>query len=162
MFRQLSPFFARLDSVYREGPFFAGLKARLLAGMTLLVLAFVPLNIAKTIWIDPPLLLTRIGVNLAVWIAALLCLRALLQGKLERAGNGLALGMVLALHLTVVIAGAALLPLQPIGVGIQILAFDFVFIVFAVIFASRRVAAVAFALMVAGHVGFYFLVLKGA
>jgi two-component system, sensor histidine kinase len=162
MFRWFSSFFGRLDSVYRDGPVFMGLKARLLAAMTLVVLVFIPFNIAKTFLINPPLLVVRVGVNLAVGIAALICLRALFAGQLERAGSRLVLGMVLALHLTVVVAGATVLPRQPVGVAIQILAFDFVFIVFAVIFASRRMATLAFGIMVAGHIGFYFLVLKRA
>jgi two-component system, sensor histidine kinase len=162
MSRQFPPFPARLDAVYQDRPYFIGLKARLLADMTLLVLAFVPCNMAKTLWVQPPLVLPRIGLNLIVGIAGLLCWRALLRGKLEAAGNGLVLAMVLAVHATVLVGAAMLQPLQPLSVGIQVLAFDFVFIVFAVLFASRRVATGVFALMVAGHAGFYFFVLEKA
>src|SRR5688572_2178609 len=142
MLRQLSSYLARLDSVYQHGAFFVGLKARLLAGMTLVVLAFVPLNIVKTLWVDPPLVLLRIVVNLAIGIAAAFCLRELFKGRLARAGSGLVLTMILAVHLTVLIAGTIVQPRQPIGMGIQLLAFDFVFLLFAFIFTSRLFAGV--------------------
>ena len=43
--RHFTTLLARLDSAYRERSVFVGLKARLLAGVTLLILAFIPFNI---------------------------------------------------------------------------------------------------------------------
>lgn len=151
----LAPYLARLDSAYRSRPLFVGLKARLLAAFCLLVLVFVPVNIAKTLLIHPPAFGPRILVNVVVGIAAWFCLRSVYQGHLERAGNRLALAMVLAVHVTVLVAGSMATQLsQPLSVGIQLFAFDLVFIIFALVFASRRIAIVAFLLMVAGHLGY--------
>ncbi|HEX2852583.1 MAG TPA: hypothetical protein VHO24_05040, partial [Opitutaceae bacterium] len=88
MLRLVAPLLSRLDSAYRDQPFFVGLKARLLGAITLLVLIFVPFNIAKTLWVMPPALLPRIGVNLIIGFSALIFLRSLFRGNLERAGNG--------------------------------------------------------------------------
>ncbi|MCX6953409.1 MAG: hypothetical protein NTV51_14755, partial [Verrucomicrobia bacterium] len=41
----------QLDSIYRDQPYFVGVKARLLAGFTLLLLVFHPLNVAKLLWV---------------------------------------------------------------------------------------------------------------
>src|SRR5580698_9245952 len=122
------PYADRLNSVYRDRSFFAGLKARLLAAIALLVLVFIPLNIAKTLWLQPPMLLPRIAVNLVIGIAGAVCLRLVLRGKLERAGNGLALTMVLVVHGTLLLVLALTRPEQPLTVGIQAFAFDLVFL----------------------------------
>ncbi|HEX2852301.1 MAG TPA: ATP-binding protein, partial [Opitutaceae bacterium] len=75
---------------------------------------------------------------------------------------GLALAMVLAVHLSVSVAGIMTRPLEPLAFGIQVFAFDFVIIVFSVLFASRRVATVTFLLIAAGHVFYHFFVLQKA
>ena len=49
-----APFIARLDSAYRDRPDFVGLKARLLAGITVLFLAFIPVNIGQVLWYPVP------------------------------------------------------------------------------------------------------------
>jgi two-component system, sensor histidine kinase len=162
MFPPLTSHFARLDSAYRERSYFIGLKARLLAIITVLLLAFVVLNIAKVVWFQPPMALARIAVNLVLAIAGMACLRFVLNGKLERAGNGLALAMVLTVHGAALIIGTTTAPLQPISTGLQIFAYDLVFLLFAIVFAARPVAVITFALIVAGHVGFYLLFLKSA
>ncbi len=150
----------RLDAVYRDRSYFTGLKARLLVAITLILLAFIPFNIAKNLWLQPPVIVPRIAVNIVVALAATLCLRSVLKGNLDRAANGLALAMVLALHLTVLVVGATTQPLQPLSVGIQIFAFDLVFLLFAIVFASRRVSAVVFAILITGHVSFHLLILQ--
>src|SRR4051812_21600054 len=53
----------RLDTGYRDRPYFVGQKARLLAAFNALLLVFVPLNIAKLLWVAPPAIADRILFN---------------------------------------------------------------------------------------------------
>src|SRR5476651_2200813 len=98
MRRLLAPLLERLNTAYRDRPYFVGLKARLLVAIALLLLVFVPFNIAKNLWIQPPVLVPRLALNLVVWIVSAACLGMVLRGRVERAGNGLALAIVLSLH----------------------------------------------------------------
>jgi signal transduction histidine kinase len=157
-----SPYLARLDSAYRDRSFLVGQKARLLAAISLLVSAFVLFNIAKNAWIQPPQVVSRIAVNLIVGIASVVCLRSVLRGRLEAAGNGMALAMVLTVHGAVLLVGFTTKPMEPMGVAIQLIGFDLVFLLFAILFASRGVATAVFAVVVAGHVGFSLFVLREA
>ena len=158
--RQLfAPFLDRLDSSYRGSSLFIVQKARLLAAIALLLASFVPFNIAKTIWTQPPVLVPRLVVNVVVALACVFCVWGLLKGRLAWAGNGLALALALALHGTVFGVGLLVMPVEPLSVGIQIFAFDVVILLLAIVFASRAVAAGVFALILAGHIGFYFLIM---
>ena len=161
MRRLIDTYLERLNSAYRGRAFFAGLKARLLALLTVLVLAFVPLNIAKTLWYHPPETVPRVALNLFAGAAGVICLRFLFRGKLEQAGNGFALTLVLGVHATVLFFAATTRALQPLGVGIQLFAFDLVFILFAVVFASRLVATAVFALIAVDHVCYHHFMLQG-
>jgi signal transduction histidine kinase/CheY-like chemotaxis protein len=154
-----APYLARLESAYRHQSAFIGLKAGLLAAITLLFLAVVPLNIAKNLWVQPPLAGTRICINLLVGLSAVISLRTLLKGNLAAAGNGLALGMVLIVNASVLVIGGLIVPVYPLSVGIQILAFDLVFLLFAIVFASRGVATAVFAIMAAAQFAFNRLLL---
>jgi signal transduction histidine kinase/ActR/RegA family two-component response regulator len=160
MVRYLAPTLGRLDSAYRDQPFFIGLKARLLAGITLLVLVIIPLNIAKVFWLQPPTMAPRLVINLVIEVAAAWCLRSVFRGNLARAANGLALAVAITLHGTVHFVGASVMPLQPLSVGIQVFALDVALLLFAIIFASRRVAGTVFFLTVAGQIAFHFLILS--
>jgi signal transduction histidine kinase/CheY-like chemotaxis protein len=160
--RLIKSYLGQIGAAYRDRPFFVRLKAQLLAAITLLILAFIPFNIAKTVWLQPPEILPRVAINLFVGIAGAVCLRLLMKGRLEYAGNGLAVAMVLFVHLTVFSVGATTKAQEPLAVGIQLFAFDLVFLVFSVVFASRRVATGLFALLAAGHVGYYLLMLRAA
>jgi len=162
MLRLVDPYLDQLNSAYRDRPFFVGLKARLLAAITVLILVFVPFNIAKTVWFQSPETLPRIALNLFAAVAGVICLSYLMKGKLEHAGNGFAVAMVLVVQLTVLFVGATTKALEPLGVGIQLFAFDLVFIVFAIVFASRRVATALFALILVGHVCYNVFMLRGA
>jgi len=160
MYRYFAHTLGRLDSAYRDQPFFIGLKARLLAGIALLVLVVVPLNIAKVLWLHPPLLAPRLMINAFIVAAAAWCLRSVFRGKLARAANGLALAVAFALHGTVHFVGASVVPLYPLSVGIQVFALDIALLLFAIIFTSRRVAGTVFFLTFAGQIAFHFLVLN--
>jgi len=154
--------FDRLNDAYRNRSVFEGLKARLLAAVALLVIAFVAFNIVKIIWIQAPAMGPRIVANLIFGIIGVICLRTLFVGKLERAGNELALAIVLTEHGAILLVGATTKALQPLSVGIQMFAFDLVILVIAILFASRWVATVVFAIMVAGHVAYYLFMLRNA
>ena len=159
MLRHLTALLDRLNSTYRDRSLFDRLKARLLATIALVVLVYMPLNIAKNAWLQPTVPVARTVLNLIVWTAGLACLRAVMKGRLERAGNGLALAMAIAVHGMVLLVGATATPVQPLSIGIQTFAFDLVILLVAIVFASRLVATVVLAIMVAGQVGFYFFLL---
>jgi signal transduction histidine kinase/AmiR/NasT family two-component response regulator len=162
MSRFFTAYLSKLDSAYRGHPLFVGLKAKLLAGIALLMFLFVPLNIAKTCFYHPPELPARLAANLIVALAALFCLRAVARGRLEHAGNHFTLAMVLTIHGLVMLVGTHVTPVQPLSVGIQVFAFDLVFLLFAVVFASQRIATAALAIMVVGHLSFYQFILQRA
>jgi two-component system, sensor histidine kinase len=159
MLRLFAPFIKQLDLAFRDRPVFTGQKARLLTAITFLILLFVPLNIAKTLWVQPPALIPRIIVNLMIGAAALICLRMLAKGQLERAGNSFALVMVLVVNMAVHWFSFTTRPVEPLSVAFQVFAFDVVFLMFAIVFASTRIATISFLTMVAGHISFYCLVL---
>ena len=141
----------RLDAIYREQPYFTGMKARLLGAFIFQLFIFVPLNVAKLLWLHPPDVPIRLGLNALMFISGLLSLRLLFQGKLEIAGSALVVGLIFPPHILVLAAHEIS---QPLSVGIQLFAYDLVFILLATVFASRRVAFVVLAVIVASHIGF--------
>jgi len=157
MLRPFANYCARLDAIYCDGPFFAGVRARLLAGFVLLLFVFVPLNITALLWSRPPFFPARIVVNLIIALAGLLALRLLFKGKLAFAGNALALALLVPAH------AVAMLPVsvEPLSLGIKIFACDIVFLLAALVFASRPVAFVLLGIVVATHVAYYNLALRG-
>jgi signal transduction histidine kinase len=162
MNRFFAPYLNRLNSAYRDRSYFVGLKARLLASISVLALGFVVFNIVKTVWLQLPVLHERIALNILVGIAGMVCLRSLLKGKLELAGNWLALATVLAIHGALIVGCATATPLEPLSVGFQLFAFDLVLLLISILFASRRVATVVFGIMAAGQVGYYVFMLRVA
>ncbi len=152
MFRPFASFVERLDFLYRERPYFSRLKARLLAAFLLLLFVFVPLNILKLVWVGPPQLPLRIELNLVIGAFSLLALRWLRQGRLELAGSALVLGAILPAHGLVLLAPGYD---EPLGVAVQLFILDYVFLLLALVFASRRAALVALATVVAGDVLFH-------
>ncbi len=159
MIRPLASYVRRLDAVYRERPYFVGQRARLLAAFSLVLLVVTPCNAVKLLLVQSPYLLERLAFNLMIVGITLVSLREVFRGRLERAGNGLALVMVVVMH------GGALLVVnyeQPLSSAIQLVVIDLVFLMFAFVFASRRVAVVVFLLMVTGHVAFYWKALHHA
>jgi len=157
MIRPLAALLHRLDSAYQEQPYFVGQRARLLAAFSVLMLIFVPLNLAKVISVQPPQVELRIFLNLVWLAAALFSLRALFAGRLGRAGNTLALTVVLIVHASTLFFSDYA---QPLSVGIQLLAIDLVFLLVAIVFASRRIAFIVLGIIAAGHLGFYLKVLS--
>ncbi|MEX2045065.1 MAG: ATP-binding protein [Opitutus sp.] len=137
---------ARFDAAYANRPYFHGLKARLLGALGLLVVVWMPLNATKVLWLDLPFATHRLLLNACIMAAGLWALYWLPKGKLERAGNGLALGLVVPTHAMVFFASEFR---EPLSVAIQLLAFDLVFLLLTVVFASRAVTVGVLAVIVA-------------
>ncbi|HUR58614.1 MAG TPA: ATP-binding protein [Opitutaceae bacterium] len=153
MFRQLRAGIDRIDAIYRQEPYFVRQQARLLAALNVLLLVFIPLNLGKLLLFPAPGLPLRLAVNVLFIIAALLSLRALFRARLRRAGAGLALVLVIVVYASVLLVPAYE---QPLSVAIQLLAFDFFLLLFAIVFTSRGLAIGLLLLMASGHVVFYF------
>ena len=152
MYRPLAPLVARLDAVYADQSYFVRLKARLLAGFNLLVVLWLPLNVLKVIWADLPFGGFRIAANVMIGLTALWSFRDVLRGRLVRAGNVLALFLAVPTHGLMIAAPAHF---EPLGSALQLYIFDTVFLLLAVVFASRWVAAVVFAVVTGTLIGMY-------
>jgi len=124
------------------------MKARLLAALILLVVVFVPINITKLILIESPALPYRILFNAAAAGVALISLRWVLAGRLERAGNFLVLGTVVIAHAIVCLAPRYA---EPLALVVQVFAFDLAFLLLALVFATRAVAFLSLGIILAGH-----------
>jgi len=142
----------RLDVVYRDRPHFDGMKARLLCAFALLVALFVPVNVAKVLWLHPPELVMRLAFNAGFFASALAALYWVRKGRLDQAGNALALIALVPVHLGIYLAREFY---EPLGSAVQLFAYDVVVLVLAVVFASRRVAITCLVAIVAGHVVLY-------
>ena len=129
-----------------------GLKARLLILFSWLLLVLVPLNIAKLLWLQPPVLLFRILFNLCMGAACLLTVHWARKGWLDRAGNILVLGTVIPAHVLVL-----LVPVyeQPLSAAILLFAFDLVFLLFSLVFSSQRVSLAVLVVVVCSRIAFH-------
>ena len=126
------------------------------------MVVFIAVNIAKNVWVHPPQVVPRITVNLILGLASIACLRSVMRGNLEAAGNRMTLFLVFTVYGAVLLVGSTEKAIEPIGTGIQLLGFASVFLLFAILFASRRVATIAFAVVLAGHVGYALFILRKA
>lgn len=152
MLRPIATFLARLDLVYRDQSYVAGVKARLLAGFNLLVVLFVPFNLAKLLWLQPPGVGARVVFNLS-WLAlALVSLLWIQRGRLAAAGNYLVIGATLSANLLMLLAPAHA---QPLSGAFQLFIFNFVILLLALVFTSRRIAVGLLVTIVACHLGLY-------
>ena len=157
MLRPFNPLFARLDARYREHSYFTGIKARLLAVLCTLILVWLPFNIVKLLWIQPPDVPRRVMLNVVLFGAAVASLRWIFRGRIERAGDGLALGLILPTHAATLFAPAYY---EPLSLAIQLFAFDLIFLLVSLIFASRRVTWLVVAIIVVSHFGFHYTALS--
>ena len=160
MTRFFAPLIDRLNRAYRDRAVFEGLKARLMSGLGILLLVFLPLNFAKNLWLQPPVLGPRLALNFTIWVLTVICLRDVAKGKLERACNVFALALVIVVHLFLIVVGATATPIQPLGTGVQTLIFDIVILQFALLFASRIVATSVFAMVMAGTLFYHLFLIR--
>jgi signal transduction histidine kinase/CheY-like chemotaxis protein len=157
MVRAFRSFLGRLDAVYDEHLYFTRLKARLLATFSLVMLAWVPANVVKLLWVHPPQLGFRLLLNGCIFAAALYALVVVFRGRMVQAGNGLALGLIGATHALLLVNPHFF---QPVGTAAQLLIFDLVFLLLAVLFASRVVALLVFGGAITAMVWFHLHVLR--
>ncbi len=162
MSRLFTRFLEQLDSAHRQHTHFARLKARLLAVVAVMFIVAIVINSAKLVVFPPPHLEARLVVQLIIALVAVACLRIVMKGELERAGNALALGIPLTFHGAVAVLGAVVVPVEPLTILLPLFAFDFVFLLFAIVFASRLVSAVVLALMLASQFGYNLFLLPQA
>jgi signal transduction histidine kinase/ActR/RegA family two-component response regulator len=149
MVRLPSFFITRLDAVYADRPYFEEIKARLLAGFHGVIGVLLTLNFVKLWVLGGPGFVYRLGFSgfiLAATAWSCCCLR---RGSVKRAGAVIVLGAVLPVH-----AGLLFVPeiQEPLAAAIQLFAFDLVFLVVALVFASRAVAVVTLGVIVVGQV----------
>ncbi|MBS0631301.1 MAG: response regulator [Verrucomicrobia bacterium] len=152
MIRIYDSLVARLDAVYADRTYFIRLKARLLTIFAILILVWLPFNIVKIIWVQPPYLMWRLAMNVGIGAAHLWALVQIFKGRLELAGNSLALALALPANALIILAPSYL---EPVGSALQVFIFDIVFLLLTVLFASRWVALAILGLMV-GCIGWLF------
>ncbi|HVE16269.1 MAG TPA: ATP-binding protein [Chthoniobacterales bacterium] len=130
------------------------MKARLLAAFDLLLIAFVPCNIAKILWVQPPGLAFRVGFNLVFLVAAFFSLIWVRKGRLELAGNGLVLISLIPIHIL-----AFLVPgyPEPVTAAMQMFITDLILMLLALVFASRRIAVASLIIVIGSHVVFHYM-----
>ena len=155
MLRPIEMYLKRLDSAYEGQNHFIRLKARLLSGINVLLVALVVLNLVRIIWLQPPGLPVRILINLIITASVAVSLHKTLQGKLEMAGSYLALGLVIPIHLVVAIVPASYYE-QPLGSAFQLIVFDAFLLLLALIFSSKRTAVACFIIIILG-IGIHYL-----
>ncbi len=160
MLRFPAAFIERIDAGYRDRPYFIRLNARLFAAFALLVLAFVPCNIVKVLWVQPLEIPLRIALNSVMGIGAACSLFAVRRGRLELAGSLLALPILVAVHAASLFTPVPAFP-APLNSAIQLFVVDIVFLLVALIFSRRAVAIAALAIAIGGEIAFHFRVLGG-
>jgi signal transduction histidine kinase/CheY-like chemotaxis protein len=151
--RIFANYLARLEIVYRDRPHFIGLKARLLAVCSWVILLLTPLNLLKLAWLQPPMIGFRVIFGLLMVGVALFSLRWIRLGKLEQAGNALVMVVTLSMHGLLLLVPVYA---QPLSAAILIFAFGLVFLLLALVFASRLVASGVLAIVAVSHWTFHF------
>ena len=149
--RPLVTYLKKLDANYADRPSFVGLKARLMAAFSLLLLVLMPINVVKILWLQTPAIEYRIIFNLCMVMSAVLALKWLRRGRLDWAGNVLALTAI-PVHMLVL---AVPTYQEPLATGILLFGLDLVFLLMALVFASRRVAVAVLFIVVTGLIAFY-------
>jgi signal transduction histidine kinase len=140
MARSLAHYLSQLDGLYRDRPYFVGVKARLLAAFTLVLIVVFPINLVRLCVQQPPNFELRLVGNSVLEIVSLLSLRLIFRGRLEWAGSGLATALLAPAHAMIFFVEFTGSYAQPLAAGIQMIAFDSVVLLMAIVFASSRVA----------------------
>lgn len=152
MMGPVNSFVLRLNAAYADHSYFTQLKARLLAAIAVLIVLGIPVNAVKVWWYQLGHMGWRFAVGATFIVIAAWTLRQLLAGHLKRAGNGMAAGLVATSHALLFFAPGYQ---EPLSVAAQLLAFDMIFLLLAVVFASRAIAAGILVVVLAGQVWFH-------
>lgn len=147
--------FSQIDTIYRERLFLDRLRAKLFVGFCGLVVIFIPLNILTLSFAEIPGIPTRIGINLMILMLVLLCLRMVLQGKLQTAANLLVIGTLLPVHTFLLLQEEFI---EPVSVLAQLVVFDLIGLGMAILFATVPFICTALVTIVLGQVGFYSMI----
>ena len=123
-----------------------------MAAFSVLLLVVMPLNVVKIIWLQTPAIEYRMIFNLCMMLSAALALKWLRRGRLDWAGNVLALTAIPVHILVLAVPNYR----EPLATGILLFGVDLVFLLMALVFASRRVA-IAVLLIVATGLGAFYL-----
>ncbi|HWA87383.1 MAG TPA: ATP-binding protein [Opitutus sp.] len=158
MRRFIQNFFEQIDSAYPDRSHFVRLKARLLAAFNVLILVWLPLNTVKLLLAQLAFIELRLLVCVCLAAAAIWSITMVRRGRLELAGNGLALALALPTHLLVLFAPGY--P-QPLSGAIQLFLFDIVFLLLTIVFASPRIAVFILVFMAATQVWLHVHALRG-
>jgi signal transduction histidine kinase/CheY-like chemotaxis protein len=150
---------AGIDAAYPERTYFTRLKARLLVGLCALLLCVVPLNVAKLVIVQPPFVERRLLANAILLLSTAVALHWARHGRLERAGNLLSATFIVCAHALIFLGPAYL---QPLATAIQLFAADVVFLLVALVFASRWVTTGLVAVMLTSHLWFHHHALRQA
>jgi len=152
--------FSQLDTLYRDQPTVVALKARLLVGLCVLLLAvFLPLNLIRLAIFPLPAMPVRLVLNGMIALVAILALRLAWRGRLPQAGTLLAVGLIVPTHLLVLLVGDYA---EPLGVAVQLFAFDLIFLLLALVFAPRSVAIGLLGFTIASNLGFHWFALHSS
>lgn len=138
----------RFELLFQNLSYLEGVKGRLLAGFAVMVVVFVPFNLAKVFWVEPAGLWWRVGFNVAWAGLAVSALGLMAWGRLKLAAPLLIVGSVVTGNLVVMMASHFA---QPMGTMIQLYVLNVVMLLAGLIFTTRRVALGMFVMIVAGH-----------
>jgi signal transduction histidine kinase/AmiR/NasT family two-component response regulator len=141
----------RLDSIYRGEAYFNALKARLLLGISGLLVGLMGVNMIKLWWLQPPAIEFRMITNLIIMGAAISAIYRVGKGQLNQAGNSLVLGSVLPIHAILLIIPHFA---EPLGAALTLFSFDLVFVLIALVFATQRVAFGTLLILLGGFSAF--------
>ena len=156
--RPFATYLARVESAFRGRSQLLVLKARLLAICSLVIVLIVPLNMMKLAWLQPPFVGHRLVFGVCMLGAAWLSLHWLRAGHVNRAANGLVLTATIAIHVLLLLVPAYD---QPLSAAILMFSMDLVFLLLALVFATRVVAAGVLGVVVASHLTFHLRELHG-
>ena len=151
MFKFATALTERIDGVYAGTSIFSRLKARMLVLFSILLFVIITLDSAKLLWLAPPSAGYRLLSNAFVLGACVLAYNWVFRGWIERAGNGLVLGAIIPGHIVFFISPETA---EPLATALQLFSFDLVFLLIAIVFATPRIAGLAFAFILVGFVVF--------
>lgn len=156
--RPFATYLDRVESAFKGRPQLVVLKARLLAICSLVIVVVVPFNMVKLVWQQPTFVEFRLVFAVCLMGAAWLSLHWLRNGHVNRAGNGLVLSTTISIHVLLLLVPAYD---QPLSAAILIFSLDLVFLLLALVFATRVVAAGVLGIVVASHLTFHLRELHG-
>ena len=149
MVRPLANLFSQLDHAYQDRPYLFGMKAKLLAGIAMVFLVVIPLNLIKLALVGAPHIEVRLAFNLIVVLAAWFTLSMVRRGRADAAGGALVLLLLVPTHGMVFLAQRVE---EPLALALQLFAFDMLLVLLAFVFATRIVALVVAGLVLIGHI----------